>query len=255
MDIELAWNGPAATIVLNRPAKRNAMTLDMWRRVPDLVGEALAHGTTRLLVLRGNGGAFSAGADIAEFPEAYASAEAAIANQKTIQAAMTAVEQCPLPTLAAIDGACYGGGCGLALACDLRFATTGASFAITPAKLGLVYGIDDTRRLAAAVGPSRAKDILFTGRALPATEALQMGLVNAIHAPQDLDAAVEHLAQSLGAVSAHSARATKRILAKLADGCLHDDDESRSMFADAFSGADFREGFAAFIERRPPKFS
>jgi enoyl-CoA hydratase/carnithine racemase len=255
MDIELAWNGPAATIVLNRPAKRNAMTLDMWRRVPDLVGEALAHGTTRLLVLRGNGGAFSAGADIAEFPQAYASAEAAIANQKTIQAAMTAVEQCPLPTLAAIDGACYGGGCGLALACDLRFATTGASFAITPAKLGLVYGIDDTRRLAAAVGPSRAKDILFTGRALPATEALQMGLVNAIHAPQDLDAAVEHLAQSLGAVSAHSARATKRILAKLADGCLHDDDESRSMFADAFSGADFREGFAAFIERRPPKFS
>ena len=255
MDIELAWNGPAATIVLNRPAKRNAMTLDMWRRMPDLVGEALAHGTTRLLVLRGNGGAFSAGADIAEFPQAYASAEAAIANQKTIQAAMTAVEQCPLPTLAAIDGACYGGGCGLALACDLRFATTGASFAITPAKLGLVYGIDDTRRLAAAVGPSRAKDILFTGRALPATEALQMGLVNAIHAPQDLDAAVEHLAQSLGAVSAHSARATKRILAKLADGCLHDDDESRSMFADAFSGADFREGFAAFIERRPPKFS
>jgi enoyl-CoA hydratase/carnithine racemase len=255
MDIELAWNGPAATIVLNRPAKRNAMTLDMWRRVPDLVGEALAHGTTRLLVLRGNGGAFSAGADIAEFPEAYASAEAAIANQKTIQAAMTAVEQCPLPTLAAIDGACYGGGCGLALACDLRFATTGASFAITPAKLGLVYGIDDTRRLAAAVGPSRAKDILFTGRALPATEALQMGLVNAIHAPQDLDAAVERLAQSLGAVSAHSARATKRILAKLADGCLHDDDESRTMFADAFSGADFREGFAAFIERRPPKFS
>jgi enoyl-CoA hydratase/carnithine racemase len=255
MDIELAWNGPAATIVLNRPAKRNAMTLDMWRRVPDLVGEALAHGTTRLLVLRGNGGAFSAGADIAEFPQAYASAEAAIANQKTIQAAMTAVEQCPLPTLAAIDGACYGGGCGLALACDLRFATTGASFAITPAKLGLVYGIDDTRRLAAAVGPSRAKDILFTGRALPATEALQMGLVNAIHAPQDLDAAVERLAQSLGAVSAHSARATKRILAKLADGCLHDDDESRTMFADAFSGADFREGFAAFIERRPPKFS
>lgn len=255
MDIELAWNGSTATIVLNRPAKRNAMTLDMWRRVPDLVGEAIAQGTTRLLVLRGHGGAFSAGADIAEFPQAYASAAAATANQKTIQAAMTAVEQCPLPTLAAIDGACYGGGCGLALACDLRFATTGASFAITPAKLGLVYGIDDTRRLANAVGPSRAKDILFTGRTLPATEALEMGLVNAIHAPQDLEAAVERLAQSLGAVSAHSARATKRILARLADGCLHDDDESRTMFADAFAGPDFREGFAAFMERRPPKFS
>jgi enoyl-CoA hydratase/carnithine racemase len=255
MDIELAWNGPAATIVLNRPAKRNAMTLDMWRRVPNLVAEALARDTTRLLVLRGNAGAFSAGADIAEFPQAYASAEAATANQKTIQAAMTSVEQCPLPTLAAIDGSCYGGGCGLALACDLRFATTGASFAITPAKLGLVYGVDDTRRLVAAVGPSRAKDILFTGRTLPATEALQMGLVNAIHAPEDLDAAVARFAQSLGAVSAHSARATKRILSKLADGCRQDDDESRSLFAEAFAGPDFREGFAAFMERRPPKFS
>lgn len=255
MDIELAWSGPAAMIVLNRPAKRNAMTLDMWRRMPALVAEAAARDTTRLLVLRGNGGAFSAGADIAEFPQAYASADAAIANQRTMQAAMTAVEQCPLPTLAAIDGACYGGGCGLALACDLRIAATGASFAITPAKLGLVYGVDDTRRLAAAVGPSRAKDILFTGRTLPAAEALQMGLINAIHPPEDLDAAVARLAQSLGAVSAHSARATKRILAKLTDGCQHDDDESRAMFADAFAGPDFREGFAAFMERRPPKFN
>jgi len=255
MDIELAWNGPAATITLNRPAKRNAMTLDMWRRVPVLVEQALARDTTRLLLLRGSGGSFCAGADIAEFPAAYASAEAAIANQRSIQAAMAAVEQCPLPTLAAIEGPCYGGGCGLSLACDLRFAADSATFAITPAKLGLVYGIDDTRRLAAAVGPSRAKDILFTGRTMTAAEAMQMGLVNAVHPAGELDQAIARLAANLASVSLHSARATKKILARLADGCNHDDDESRAMFAGAFEGPDFREGFAAFMERRPPKFS
>lgn len=255
MDIELAWTGHATTILLNRPAKRNAMTLAMWRRVPELVAEALARNTTRLLILRGAGSAFSAGADIAEFPEAYATPETAIANQTTIQAAMSAVEQCPVPTLAAIDGPCYGGGCGLALACDLRLATSGATFAITPAKLGLVYGVDDTRRLAAAVGTSRAKDILFTGRTLPADEALRIGLIDAVHAPDELDQAVGRLSTALASTSAHSARATKRILAKLSEGSTHDDDESRRMFAAAFDGPDFREGFAAFMERRPPKFS
>jgi enoyl-CoA hydratase/carnithine racemase len=255
MDIHLTTHDAYAEIVLNRPAKRNALTVAMWRRIPALAAEALAAPGLRLLVLRGAGGVFSGGADIAEFPQAYASRDTAIENQKIIQAAMTAIETFPLPTLAAIEGACFGGGCGLALACDLRFGAANATFAITPAKLGLVYGVDDTRRLVAAVGASRAKDILFTGRTLQANEALQIGLVNALHAPEDLQAAVERFASALAAASAHSARATKRILAKIASGAVHDDEESRAMFGDAFSSADFQEGFRAFMERRPPKFT
>lgn len=255
MDIYLAEAGHTAEIILNRPLKKNAMTIEMWRRVPDLTAQALSRRGLRLLIVKGTGGAFSAGADIAEFSHLYATRDAAMENQSTIQAAMRAIEDFPLPTLAAIEGACYGGGCGLALACDLRFAAKDAKFAITPAKLGLAYGIDDTRRLANAVGLSRAKDILFTGRTLDADDALRIGLIDAIHDPLQLDRAVHSLSTSLASASSHSARASKEILRRLVSGQRHDDDETRGMFGDAFSGPDFREGFQAFVERRPPKFT
>jgi enoyl-CoA hydratase/carnithine racemase len=255
MDIVLNASGSIAEIVLNRPLKKNAMSVEMWRKIPGLAAEALKHPHLRLLVLKGSGGTFSAGADIAEFPHLYATHDAAIRNQIEIQAAMRAIEDFPLPTLSAIEGACYGGGCGLALACDMRFAAKDASFAITPAKLGLVYGIDDTRRLVDAVGASRAKDILFTGRPLDAAEALRIGLVDAVVDPRELSAAVTAFASRLLAASPHTARTTKQILKRLASGQRHDDDATRAMFADAFSGPDFQEGFHAFIDKRPPQFS
>lgn len=255
MDVFLRTMGEAAEIVLNRPQKKNALTLSMWRRLPELTAMALEQPGLRVLILRGEGGAFSGGADIAEFPELYASREAAMENQKVIQAAMRAVENFPLPTLAAIEGPCYGGGCGLALACDLRFAARDATFAITPAKLGLVYGLDDTRRLAAAVGLSRAKDILFTGRSMKADEAIRIGLIDAVYEPGALSVAVQAFAANLASASSHSARGTKLILRRLAEGQRHDDDATRALFGEAFSGTDFQEGFKAFLERRPPRFT
>lgn len=254
MDIFLTQDGHAATIVLNRPLKKNAMTVEMWRRVPALAAEALTMPGLRALIVKGAGGSFSGGADIAEFPQLYATPDAAMENQSTIQAAMRAIEDFPLPTIATIEGPCYGGGCGLALACDLRFAAKDAKFAITPAKLGLVYGVDDTRRLANAVGQSRAKDILFTGRTLDADEALRIGLIDAAHEQRQLDAAIRAFVTSLSAASSHSARATKEILRRLAGGQRHDDEATRAMFGQAFSGPDFQEGFKAFMERRPPRF-
>jgi enoyl-CoA hydratase/carnithine racemase len=255
MDIFLNAHGHAAEIVLNRPLKKNAMTVEMWRRIPELADQALAHPGLRLLILRGAGAAFSGGADIAEFPHLYTTRDAAMENQKTIQAAMRAIENFPLPTLAAIEGSCYGGGCGLALTCDIRMAAESAKFAITPAKLGLVYGVDDTRRLANAVGVARAKDILFTGRTLDAHEALRIGLIDQTVQDGALDDAIRTLMERLSAASAHSARATKDILRRLEQGQRHDSDETRAMFGDAFAGADFQEGFRAFMERRPPKFT
>lgn len=255
MDILLQSDGHAAEIILNRPLKKNALTLDMWRRLPELAAEAIKKPGLRMLVIKGTGGSFSGGADIAEFPTLYATREAAMDNQNVIQTAMRAIEDFPLPTIAVIEGHCYGGGCGLALACDLRFAARNARFAITPAKLGLVYGVDDTRRLVNAVGLSYAKDILFTGRSLDADEAHRIGLVDAIHEPERIELAVQTFVSSLSAASSHSARGTKTILRRLAAGQRHDDEATRAMFGDAFSGADFEEGFRAFIDRRPPKFS
>jgi enoyl-CoA hydratase/carnithine racemase len=252
-DIELHVADARAELVLNRPAKKNALTLDMWRRIPALVAEAV-EADARLLVLRGAGGAFSAGADIAEFAHAYGSAAEAIANQSTMQAAMSAVEHAPMPTLALIEGVCVGGGCGLTLACDFRWATPQAQFAITPAKLGLAYGVADTRRLVQAVGVSRAKEILFTGRRLDAETAQAWGLVDRVINAEALSEALDGLTTQLAAAARYSSTATKQIIAKIVEGAAEDDDESRALFADAFKGEDFAEGFAAFMEKRAPQF-
>ena len=253
-DITLQLNGPLALITLARPDKRNALKLSMWAAIPDLVTQAQADPTARLLVITGAGGHFSAGADIAELPAAYASKEQALANQAIMLDAMAAVERCALPTLAVIDGVCVGGGCGLALACDMRWATPHAMFAITPAKLGLAYGIADTRRLVQAVGLSRARHILFTGSKADAPSALAWGLIDEIIAKAGMDAAVSALAGTLSGSARYSIKAGKQIIARVAAGAIDDNADSKALFGAAFDGPDFAEGFAAFTEKRPPRF-
>lgn len=253
-DIQITRDGATATLLLNRPDKRNALTVAMWRAIPELLAPLTQDRTLRLLIVRGAGGVFAAGADIAEFETIYATREAAIENHLIIQAAMTAVETFPAPTVAAIEGACVGGGCGLALACDLRYAADTARLGITPGKLGLAYGVSDTRRLVNAVGLSAAKDILFTGRLLDAAEALRVGLVDKVTPTPDLAPTLAHLTLQLAQASSHTARTTKTILAMLKAGVRDDTDETRALFADAFEGDDFKEGFRAFLEKRAPKF-
>jgi enoyl-CoA hydratase/carnithine racemase len=253
-DIFLRRTGRRAEIVLNRPAKRNAVTLSMWRAIPDLVAEAADDDAVRLLVLTGAGDHFAAGADIAEFETTYATRDAALDNQAVMARAMTALENFPKPSLAAIRGACVGGGCALALCCDLRFAADDARFGITPAKLGLAYGVADTRRLIAAVGLSAAKRILFTGQLIDAAEALRLGLIDAAHAPEALANAVDELEGALSAASGFTQRAVKRVAAMIRNGAADDGDESRALFADGFESADFREGSTAFLAKRTPTF-
>lgn len=243
----------SATLWINRPDKRNALSVAMWAAIPARVAEAIADPNIKLLFVRGAGGVFAAGADISEMPEVYATIEAALLNDEKIQGAMRALEECPKPVIALIEGPCVGGGCGIALACDLRIGVEGSRYGVTPAKLGLVYGAGDTRRLIQAVGLSKAKDILFTGRLLDSAEALSCGLIDRLVTADQLDAVAEDYAAKIGAASVYSIRAQKQILAMLRGGC-DDAAESRALFGASFSGEDFKEGFAAFMEKRPAQF-
>lgn len=237
-------------MVIARPEKRNAFTNAMWEALPAVVAEAAA--SARVLIVEGEGGTFCAGADIAEFAALTSDPDWREANQSNIRAAMSALAEVPIPTMALVEGDCIGGGCGLALCCDLRIAGPGARFGITPARLGLVYSLEDTRRLVEAVGPAQARRILFSADLLGAEEATRIGLATIL--ADDPRAEAEALAHRLAAVSGHSQRESKRMIARILAGQTADDANTRALFAAAFDRTDFREGSAAFLERRPARF-
>jgi enoyl-CoA hydratase/carnithine racemase len=161
-------DGAVATLVLNRPDSHNAINLGMYQALPGVLAEIDADRSVKVLVVRGAGRrAFASGADISEFKQVRADAESAKEYNARVAAAEQALEGMSKPTIAMVHGYCIGGGCGLALACDLRFADEQASFAITPAKLGLVYSLESTKRLVDLVGPAQAKWVLMSGRSGP----------------------------------------------------------------------------------------
>lgn len=253
--IVLATDGPVATVWLNRPDKMNAMTGAMWGALPDLCRRIEADGDIRLVLVRGVGGkAFSAGADIAEFGEVYADGERARAYNDVLRDGQRALERVDRPTLAVIDGVCVGGGCGIALHCDLRLASETARFGITPARLGIAYSFGDTKRLVDTVGAAVARDMLFTGRLVEAGEAERIGLINRAVPAKQLDALVASYVDTLLANSQYSIRAAKSIIQAVSDGAADEPAGARRWFDDSFVGPDLAEGRQAFVERRPPQF-
>ena len=254
--IHLTTKGSVATLTLDRPDKANALSLDMWQALPGLVREVTGNPDAKVLVIRGAGErVFSAGADIQEFKEVFATPETAKAYTNAVRRGLQALADCPKPVLAMIYGPCVGGGCGLALCCDLRFAADTARFGITPAKLGLVYGFEDTRQLVATVGPARAKDILFSGRLIPAPEALSLGLVDRVVPTAQLADAVAAYADQLCSVSQYSVRAAKATINAIASGTDEATPDIRRRFDAGFQGEDMQEGYRAFLDKRPPRFT
>jgi enoyl-CoA hydratase/carnithine racemase len=253
--VSMDRDGAVATIRLNRPDKRNALSVAMWRRLMDLVAAADRDPAVKVIVVTGAGQAFAAGADIDEFAAVFANPRAARVVADVTYRAQKRLHRNAKPTIAKIRGACVGGGCGLALCCDIRIADTTARLGITPGKLGLIYTLADTKRLVDAVGPAKAKDILYTGRILEADEALRIGLIDRLVAPADLDRAVADYAAEICAASQFSARGTKKIVQKILDGAADDTPATRRLFVRAFAEPDFKEGFAAFTQKRKPKFT
>lgn len=254
--IYLSLEGETAELVLNVPEKRNALSSAMWGAIPELVARFVEDKGAKVLVIHGGeAGAFAAGADISEFETIYATPESAARAGKTIAAALEAVETCPKPVIAAIDGACVGGGVSLAMASDLRVAGEGAKFGVTPGKLGLVYPAADTRRLLAAIGPGATKDILFTGRIFQTAEAYRMGLIDRVSAKDEALNDARQLAADIGAISQWSTRATKAMIAGLQSGWDDNATEAEALFLEGFSNADFADGYRAFLEKRRPNFT
>lgn len=249
MTLRLDLTPPIARLLIDRPAKRNAFDQAMWERLPALLAEAVADPSVRVIILTSaTPGMFCAGADIGELSANANDSEWRHRNQLAINLAQHRLARADRPVIAFVDGDCVGGGCGMALACDIRVATLRSRFGITPAKLGLVYPLHDTKLLVDLVGPGQAKRILFTGDLLTADEALRIGLIDQIADNPDA------ITQPVLANSPQSARATKAIIRRILDGQSADDEETLAMFAQAFEGDDFREGVGAFLEKRDPDF-
>ncbi|WNE94210.1 enoyl-CoA hydratase-related protein [Streptomyces luomodiensis] len=241
-----------ATLTIDRPAKRNAMTLGMWSSFPPLLRKAADDERVKVLIVRGTPH-FSAGADIGEFGTVRSGAAGGRHYNEVVDAAETALASFPKPTIAAVSGYCIGGGCELAIACDLRIAARDARLAITPAKVGLVYTHQSTKALAQLVGPAWAKQILFTGEQLDAAQALRIGLVNEV--VDDLDARVGELARTIAGRAQLTVRAAKTILRRIQDGADTEDEAVRALYDAGYESADYAEGVAAFAAKRQPRFS
>ncbi len=252
--LQLKVDGPAATVILSRPKARNALNLAMWRALPQLLSDLAPRRELRALVVRGAGGHFASGADIGEFDAVFADHASALAYGRLLEAATGALAAFDRPVIAVIEGYCIGAGLAIALACDLRIAAEDAALGAPPAKLGLIYSLADTRRLVQAVGASAAKAMLFTAALRTAPQALQLGLVDEVHAVEALEAAAAARVVELSALSPSSIRTAKTMVGRVLDGQLDDDDQTRAWFADAATGVDFAEGLAAFRGKRKPVF-
>lgn len=245
-----------ATIVLDHRARRNAISVSMWRELGDACASLRDDSQVRCVVLRGAGDeAFVSGADISEFGDVRDSAEAERSYAEISGRGFGAVANLEVPVIALIHGYCIGGGAALALACDLRYASTDAVFAIPAARLGLGYAAAGIRGLLDAVGASATKEIFFTARRYAADEALAMGLVNRVFPAAELDGEVARLASRIAENAPLTVRAVKRAVRELLLDPSHRDPAAMQAAVDAcFESEDYREGVRAFLEKRPPRF-
>jgi enoyl-CoA hydratase len=245
-----------AHIIFNNPAKRNAVSLDMWERMTKLLGEFAEDPALRVLVISGAGGkAFVSGADISKF-ESQRSSKEAVAHYNAIGArAYETIYNFPKPTIAKIQGYCIGGGCNLAVCCDIRVATEGSKFGIPAARLGLGYGYSGVSRLAEIVGVSRAMELFYTAKQVTAAEAHDMGLVNHVVADQDLDNTVDALTRQIAENAPLTIATIKAVAREIGKpSASRDLGKIDRMVAACFASEDYVEGRRAFMEKRKPAF-
>jgi enoyl-CoA hydratase len=249
-------DGAIGRIIFNNPARHNAVSLEMWQAVAQIMADFEADDAIRVIVLTGAGGkAFVSGADISEFKEKRANEEAAAAYSKISESARLKLQETLKPTIAMIRGYCIGGGLATAISCDIRIAAEGSRFGIPAAKLGLGYAYDGIKKLIDLVGPAYAREIFYTARQFSAEEALGMGLINRLVPESELESYVQNYCDLIAANAPLTIRAAKQIVREaLKDESKRDMALCQRVVDECFASEDYTEGRTAFMEKRRPVF-
>jgi len=245
--------GAVATLTFNRPEARNAMTWEMYQSLVDVCDRVDADAALQVLVLRGAGGkAFVAGTDIAQFQD-FGRPGDGIRYEARLDAVLDRLERVTKPTIAQVQGVAVGGGCAIAMCCDLRIATPESSFGVPIAKtLGNTLSAATCGRMIALVGPSRFKELMFTGRLATASELHAAGVVNRVVAAPEIDRVVAELAAEIAANAPLTIRSIKEMTRRLLASQRLEADEERDLVELCYTSEDFKEGVAAFLQKRKP---
>ena len=241
-DILVQHDGPIATVVINRPAVRNAISLAMWTELTRVTEELGTTDSVRAIVYRGAGTvAFASGADISEFREQRKDAPSASRYNEQTAAAYPTIRECPKPTVA--------------MACDLRFAAEGSKFGIPAARLSIIYGADSVGQLVDLVGPAYAKDILYSARTVDDREALAMGFIQRLVPPTELEAYTYDYLRKVAENAPLSVRGAKTTIESYLAGLTEERRKKlRDLAVEATESEDYKEGTRAFLEKRAARF-
>ena len=255
MAVDVQLDGPVAVVTLNRPEALNAFDSHQIERVTDAFRSLRENRAVRAVVLTGAGDrAFAAGADIKQMAELTELEGLAFGRRGHLM--VSTIETLPQPVVAAVNGFALGGGCEVALACDIRIASDRAVFGQPEVGLGIPPGWGGTQRLTRLVGPGLASELILTGRRVKADEALRLGLVNAVHAPDELMPRALELAASIAKNGPTAVRSAKRLIQLAFNGQQASGLESElHLFGRSFGTPEQREGMRAFLAKRPPAFS
>ncbi|WP_419958373.1 enoyl-CoA hydratase/isomerase family protein [Psychrobacillus psychrotolerans] len=245
-----------ATVVFNKSDKKNSFSLAMFKQLGELLTELEKDSKVKLLILKGvDETAFSSGADITEFLENRFSAQKAKDYNDATLESIEKLYRFPKPTIALIKTLAIGGGLELANSCDFRFASSGSKLGITAANIGIIYNLVSTKRLVNLIGPTKAKELLYTAKLITAEEGKEIGLVDYIYPLGEIEEKCLEFARQIIRKSSVANNGIKQVIQAIIDGDNEETEEIEKLILESFSSDDYKEGIEAFLEKRKPNFS